>query len=218
MNKIIKPGERVIGSNNRYVEEKQHMDRQKEYNELLKMAQSSDYAAQIKNPDEEKVQKALKEFFEKPIDSRYQYVHLLDRSSVIVEIFRYEEESTFLVDEKGKPRKQFLILPYAKVLKVTNDPISESSKLEPGDILYTPEKVSVIERSIEWLAWDKSQQVERPTPQDPEPNEYVGLIPEWRSSSMFILDKNNPTEDDLWTFILPERMFKVKVDKELILK
>lgn len=212
---IIKPDTGIIGaksSKNNYQSKEEFAE--KTYKELLDLAKSSDYNVTLTDPDPEKLNKALKEFVEKPINSLYESIELLDESQVIVELFKYEEVSdSAIMGPDGNPIVRTMILPYVKVLKS-----SETSTLVAGDILYAPDAIMSIETNIEWIAWMKSQQVERPKPEDPEPPQYQGMILTWRRNSMFLVDKQNPTEDDIWTFILPQHFFKVRINKKELLK
>jgi len=212
---IIKPNQGIIGVNKSspQIGSKEEFA-EKTYKELLQLAKSSDYNVTITDPDSEKLGKALKEFVEKPINPLYDSLEVLAQSQVIVELFNYQEESSStIMGPDGKPIVKTMILPYVKVLKT-----GPESNLEVGDILYAPDSIMSIETNIEWIAWMKAQQVERPAPQDPEPPQYEGMILNWRKGSMFIVDKMNPSEDDLWTFILPEHFFKVKISKEQLIK
>lgn len=113
---------------------------------------------------------------------------------------------TDLTGEAGVPRTK--ILPYAKVIKVTERYNNLPAKFNVGDVLLCPDSISKVDVTNDWLAWRARMDKERPPLNLPEPEKFDGILLAWASSRL-CLDKFNPQLVDKWTFIRDQSEFDV---------
>jgi len=205
MSGLITPGGRLASSKKK----------DNTINKVLEFSRKQEFDVQIKNPDKKKLKKALKDFANEPVPKILESYQILDHTRIVVKLFRYEEETELLSANGEDKKKSYLIKPYVKVLKTTEE-FEEETNVKAGDILLAPDNISVIERSVEHMEYEYRMANERPQPQLREPLPYVGKVMDWREQYMFVVDKENPSEEDLWTFFIPAHFFQMGIDKKLL--
>ena len=149
----------------------------------------------------------FREFVNDKSPEGYDKFEITATNEVLIRLFRIEEISSLLNPATGKAQRKYIAYPFAKIIKVG----SNVKSYKVGDIACLDDGFENVYMNPNWIKWDTAMKNEKPTPDIPEPEKVMGKIIEWRQRYMFRLDKfNQPTNDDLFTFLIPESFLKIK--------
>ena len=143
----------------------------------------------------------------------YKNFKLVTPGKVLIRLYCFEkaierEGANKILNIDGDNANRTLILPYAKVIQITDRYNNLEAKFKVGDILVCPDSISKVDVTDQWIAWRARMDKERPQINTPEPEKYDGILLHW-SQSRLVIDKFNPTQDDKWTFVRDQNEFDI---------
>ncbi len=142
----------------------------------------------------------------------YKNRDLVTPNKLIIRLFCFEKErprytGKVLLGVDGEaPLTQTMILPYARVIKVSKPYGSHEPRFKVGDVICCQDNIAEVVVRDEWIAWRARMDKERPQINTPEPEKLGGKLLEWIPSRL-VLNKLNPTKDDNWTFVRDQSEF-----------